>query len=248
MTFVFKSIQDPNRRYRIYETDSENPAYDWTRCGGDHVSRYLSAFDTMGDGETQHAHDFLPTVELMPDVLESFILAIADIPADDLPDWLYSFWRHSEPERAIIEAVSKLKYKDTKRVFVNLETMKTSSADSKRHDRRWIELQDYYCGGSVDAITCLLNQDDCRFKAYSIFDRFGMLSAIETHLPDKNWELWEHLSKWSGLKNTDQDTIRTMFRNWQNIDRWYDAKIEIERMTRNAERLQKRIEDAALAS
>ena len=220
-TFTFKSLEGSNIRYRLYETSDDNPAYDWQRRGNP-ISNLLSAYDTMGDGETQHAPDYLPQVDRLPDVLASLFSALHLIPEGELPTCLMLFMRHQTPSRELLQFCNGLKTSDTANIWVNLGDCKKSKACSKRHDKRWLKLEEYFCGNlkGVHALLCQ-NQSPC--KPYQFFDHFGIFLAMKEHLDAGTWAIDGLVKGWKEFEDRTQTERRDMVQNFDRINTFVES-------------------------
>jgi len=245
-TFTFTSLANSNLRYRLYAVDSENPAYDWTRRTNE-ISRYLSAYDTMGNGETQHAPDYLPQQDQAGDVFRSFLAAIVDIPDGELPDAVHSFLRDGETScDDMIRFAWALKYRESKNQYVNLNELKTSSSDSKRHDKRWLKLESYYCpqttesSDKIGALSCVLFHDDNPRREYSFIGRLAVLLRAG-EIIEESYLVFEHIRKWHCFKDSDREEVRQMINDFQLINQWFDARRTAYRIQGIAKRLTERL-------
>lgn len=144
MRFTFPSLAAPNMRWAVY--DGESPAYRWRdNC---RLSRFVSSFDTMGDGEIQHSGDVCVSNDWrnLSDFVDSIIPVVTTVPPEVMDSLRNVFVPYRLPTREQVEFIGKLRYDDTKYVYVNFEDCKKSTADSKRHDKRWSHLGSHFDG------------------------------------------------------------------------------------------------------
>lgn len=145
-TFVFPSLARPSWRYRLYSNMDDNPSYNW-RHSGDSLSYYISQYDTMGDGETQHCADCRVAREDIGDVVASLrldLFRLAPVVSGtsvEISRAFDNFWDHSvisDDSLALLLSLKPSTYE--KPQYVSFNECKKSSGDSKRHDKRWFEV------------------------------------------------------------------------------------------------------------
>lgn len=167
------SLAKPNLRYRLYETYRDVPC-DSLRRPAQHISDGVTQFDTYGDGDVQHTHEWLANGAGMAndpaDTLLDFLRSVAVVVHDGKLDTvLDNVWpnRVSLPSRKAIEFAASVKHTPGKRLYVNFREMKTSRAESKSHDKRW-EIVHEYMDGSLASVMGMVSQ----------YSPSGMLSLI----------------------------------------------------------------------
>lgn len=146
---LIPSVAKPNIRYVIYESWSDNP----TNGKGFHDK--VTAFDTYGDGNVQHCHEWSVQPDDFRDFLESLMLYLGDHSSDE---WFpvmggCGMWPDrqgaSSTDRKVLAFASSPLYKDDKHSFnrtYNLRECKVSTAEGKRHDKRWESVQSWMDG------------------------------------------------------------------------------------------------------
>lgn len=126
-------------------------------------------YDTYGDGFVQHSPETPIPIKYFGDWCASLALFIQneeEAGRRDAVALLAHHWpsRHGEAfERSKIIKASKIRYKGYedgtkrwKRQYINETELTVSTADSKRHDKRWRELPESI-DGTVEGIFYLLN-------------------------------------------------------------------------------------------
>ncbi len=113
-------------------------------------------YETYGDRNIQHSHE-TPVQDIhFADWCASLASHCRHNP-DDL-DIVAKNWPR-EDSKELLQFLATIRHKDGKRVYFSRPDKKTSSADSKRHDRRWEEIPEW-ANGSVSAVAGLLNVGD----------------------------------------------------------------------------------------
>lgn len=196
-TFTFKSIARPTWRYRLHESDGDNPAYHWQRAQYA-ISSYLSQYDTMGDREVQHSPDCLVNVEDVVDVIESLACSLHEIQINLNDDeecqmkavkW---FWR-CEPSASdnLIRFLLTLKWNEKKDTYYTFEDGGAKShADSKRHDKRWMKIERPYDDdvSDISRVMKYLCADGSNSKPYQIIQHIATVMRIsQLANPDGYW-------------------------------------------------------------
>ena len=111
MRFTFRSLANPTHRWAVYNTES--PAYSWRdQC---RLSRYVSTYDTMGDGEIQHTGEHCPNNDWrnLSDFVESIIPVVTTVPQEVLSETMQIFVPYRVPTAEQLEFISKLRYDET---------------------------------------------------------------------------------------------------------------------------------------
>ena len=159
MRFTFPSLASPNMRWAVY--DGECPAYSWRdQC---RLSRYVSSFDTMGDGEVQHSGDVCVSNDWrnLSDFVDSIMPVVTTVPPEVMDSLRNVFVPYRLPSREQVEFIGKLRYDETKPfTYVNFDECKKSRSDAKRHDKRWSDLRSHF-DGSLQALSSGLSELDC---------------------------------------------------------------------------------------
>ena len=154
--FRFKSLTRENIVYTFTSDSMEHwkQAYHMTGV----VSRHFAEYNTYGDGDVQHTPQTVCHKNNIEDLFAS-LAAHLSVNAEDMAKFFNSLaWptdRHSERD---IRFALSIKYNEKKRQYFSTQENKVSSADSKRHDRRWNEVPSY-ADGSVESAYRLLYQD-----------------------------------------------------------------------------------------
>ncbi len=137
------------------------------------VADWLLRFDTMGDGMTQHAPEMsVPTTcDNMTDVLASLAAVCQDNP-DALKMTAHNWPMFDEVSRQRVITASKIKYREDKRQYVNINDLSVSSADSKRHDKRWIEMYAPLADNRLQTIFQLVNLCHRDLSGIEVYGRY----------------------------------------------------------------------------
>jgi hypothetical protein len=136
-------------------------------------------FQTYGDGLTQHAPSTPALKEDMADYLASLASWLVNNPGD-----IEEVRRFYDPiQRRKVLFAATIKHKD-KRQWYSMVEEKVSSADSRRHDRRWNEVPDW-ANGSAEAIFRL-----CLADHWGTLERYQAALQIESMAHDGSLDCW----------------------------------------------------------
>jgi len=201
-TFTFRSIARPSWRYRLYQTDADNPAHDWRRLR-ESLCSHISQYDTMGDGEVQHCADCLVSTSDTYDVVVSLASSLHLMPfdlkdreqcvAENVLSW---FWR-SEPSASDkeIRFALDLKHNEKKDTYYTFKDdgCKKSFSESKRHDRRWMKLRRPSEGeGVVSTVMSILFCEESGLKPYGLIQHIATIIRV-CQMVDE--EIADHLAQ-----------------------------------------------------
>jgi len=138
-------IHGKERAYTIHDS-----SYDLDSRGQHHhLADWAGMFETYGDGMVQHSHEFATPEEAFGDYcgsLATFILA-GGKDAETAAEYLANVCWWNVANRPEVEFAQSVKYKEGKRTYYSKAERKTSTADSKRNDRRWEEVKEWMDGG-----------------------------------------------------------------------------------------------------
>lgn len=165
---VFPSIQYPDRRYVWYESSYDSPGWTMDR-GRWSLDEHAFQYETLGDGECQHSNDCVVSRDLWIDYLTSLGAYLVDNPKD--AEVVASNWPHGENIEQVRFALSLCR-KEGKVQYYNLDECKLSSSDSKRHDKRWKEVESWHDQTMKSAYAVLCQE------WYGTLRRYSLLSAI----------------------------------------------------------------------
>lgn len=144
---TFASLRKPNIRYRIYTSFIDVPP-DSTRNPSRCLSEKATSFDTYGDGDVQHTHEwFINGIEDCTDALQSLALAILDgkVEASLVAEMWPNPCHLCKDE--VYQFAAGLRYDiDKPTAYFNLHDMKVSRSESKRHDKRWEKVESWHDG------------------------------------------------------------------------------------------------------
>ena len=196
-TFVFASVARPTWRYRLFEKDCDNPGYDW-RSSRTGIDSHLSQYDTMGDREVQHSPDIPVAGDETYDVVISLGAALHRIKFDLNDETnceacvLRWFWRReSAAEKAEIEFALSLKYSETKRQWYTFTDNgpRKSTSESKKHDRRWIEVPSTSESVSpIGRVLTILGHDETKCRPHGIINQIATIRAIAKIVDEQSWQ------------------------------------------------------------
>lgn len=199
--FRFASINHADKI--AYEFDADHWDY---RNRGYGVADFLRQYDTYGDGMTAHSPSYSVAKENFADVCASLAKHIAEGNCTDEQLKKLSWKVCEEYKASEFEFFAKLKYNaDGKKQYVNLTEKKKSTADSKRHDKRWTEVVEWM-NGSVDAIYALVCQ------------RHGISEFIN------QFHAYLQVQEWCGTQDIHTGKEVAEYFEIHGGDRWNDRK------------------------
>lgn len=130
---------------------------------GDHLAFWAGQYATYGDGTVQHAPMNFIRMEDVQVYLLHLVKAMLAKP--EIVAKVAESWPCRSLTRKQILWLAGLRQKEDKKVFYCLSDMKTSTLESKRHDRRWkvvpdttgkpsdvVHMADVYCGTILERI------------------------------------------------------------------------------------------------
>lgn len=182
------------------------------RNGG--ICGWATLFMTYGDGLCQHSKDSTIGREMLPDFLGSLLVALTD-PELQEPErterrrLLARHWPKYPlaPDRIrfalSIKAGGISKDKDTT-FYYCLDDLKTSKAESKKHDRRWecVRSYDSHIDGSVRSAAGILKVSDGNDLLHTIAHRLQIeevyASLHDGYCPCNVWEDFQIVPKDKG--------------------------------------------------
>jgi len=142
---IFKSIKRGDKIGYSLSTGTSNKFEGFYHNPSRYVSGNIVQFDTYGDGMIQHSPGYGVTVEDMKDCLASLAIHISK-DQTCIPEvekiWPYEINQHQ------VRFLLTLKYNPDKDTYYNLVDQKKSTHSSKRHDNRWVKLEDWFKGDS----------------------------------------------------------------------------------------------------
>lgn len=246
-SFTFASVARPSWRYRIYKSSDDNPAYHFRHIGKS-IDSQLSTFDTMGDGEVQHSPDCLVQVQDVVDVIISLAASLAkmNINIDDeelCESMLLSYFWRCKPSASDkeIQFCLGLKFnpkKETYYTFVD-DGPRKSSSESKRYDKRWMQLSNFNEDTrDVAKVLSLICTEDSKCKPYGIIQHIATVMQI-ARLADSEMAHWEIINELrtqgTVFEKIDRADMGTMLNCFERITAFKNGLHDL-RWTRNASR------------
>ena len=143
-----KSILDPKRAYRVCGYSSDN----WSTRGNAPFSCSILAYDTYGDGLTQHSGAYVAQFADTTDICLSVAQAILDDPKNETWRKLDSFLSRRSDNQ--IRFAMTVKYQEGKRQFYSFLHEKVTRAD-KGNDRRYEKVESWHDGSAPITLNLL---------------------------------------------------------------------------------------------
>jgi hypothetical protein len=202
----FKSVLRPEN-YGYVMTHSATDNWEAARHTPALLSYHALWFETLGDGFTQHTTSRPISANRELDALAvDWMLSLADHLLKHPEEHHYSvssLFGYALPGREMVEFLARIKEpsEDKGPVYYSLEEMKTSASSSKRHDKRWFELQrdSFRLSYDIDRIADLyfVAQPESR-AAFSILELIGVHLAIAEGLDRSvSFSASDRLEKWA---------------------------------------------------
>lgn len=160
----------------------------------------VKQYDTYGDSDCQHSPAYSAQASNVYDFLLSLLAFLAE-PTNMTDNEVVEFLQWEIGHRMVNLTVKQAEFlktvihkestpeKSFDRRYFSLEEMKVSSADSKRHDKRWFVIPDW-ANGDVNAIIGLYGlATDHRWQESLI----GIMAtrAVACEVCDQNWQFAE---------------------------------------------------------
>ena len=167
--FIFRSKLQPNLCYKVHADHMEmwDAAY---HCSARVLDTAISCFDTCGDGMTQHSLDTVVTEHRMFDFLYSLAsYLLAEPPCEEVQRLVERFWpaeKHYNSETLGFYYDLRPAAEGAKTKYVCKQDQKVSTAESKRHDKRWFAVPSW-ANGTAGAIHRLLSMDPSGEERFS---------------------------------------------------------------------------------
>lgn len=115
------------------------------------LSAHAAWYQTYGDGNIQHSHDVICGVRHFFEWTASFADYLLKHPEVELPSYPLGL---PTVNREQVEFLLSVKFREDKRQWYNPGDRKVSASESKRHDKRWIEVP-RWADGTIDSAFAL---------------------------------------------------------------------------------------------
>ena len=218
----FPSIRNPDKYGYTLASDWDDL---WTmvrRQPLKFVGNRCGMFETLGDGQVQHAPLRPTTIELMGDYclsLSKYALnQIGGTWWDEMKfisDKLYNSFHERPRLRGLIKFFSELRYDDHKPKYFSTASdfyLKVSGSSSKSHDKRWQHVPSD-ADGSAKFVWGMICQEDPSVIAdglscYAAYEEFRHIATIEC-------EMWvpKNAAEWLELDYQEVDLPFTALKN-----------------------------------
>lgn len=139
-TITIKSLLDPtNIRYRLEDSSYRSNL----------LTHSFMQYEVMGDGECQHT----PSYDIGACRFTDFCLSVAQYLIDNPDAEIHSFQVCCDPiPTELWDFLRSVKYSETTRKWFCLQLRKVSSNESKRYDKRWMEVPKWANGEVKSAL------------------------------------------------------------------------------------------------
>lgn len=197
--YIFPSLQHKGHAYALHTNSMDlwDAAYRarsplWLRAG---------MFQTFGDGLTQHGYETVVPGLHFEDFCGSLAkyLQETEFSAEDREGFASYMFRFDMPSARRIEFALGVKHNPKKTAWYSLQEMKVSSADSKRHDKRWTEVP-AWADGSIASVYRLLHN---REGMTELLPSFAVYSYIRSYVSDRTEQYGESATEFFKIEGTD---------------------------------------------
>jgi hypothetical protein len=149
----FKSVLNPGKYGYEWTNDSMTFWDQLYRNPFNFLSGAAGYFETLGDGDCQHTPLMPSPLALFSDYAISFSAHILANAGDaEFCDRLAIYPLEVDFRPGTAQFLAGIRYNSDKAQYVNLPERKISSADSKRHDKRWTEVPRWADGSIASAV------------------------------------------------------------------------------------------------
>ena len=178
---TIQSILHPDKlAYRVVSDWSDH----WHVKGSNPLALHIVAFQTYGDGTTQHSGVWCPQLHEVTDVCLSIASAIVANPSNEAWQTLTDLINYCN-STSITFALS-VKYDEGKCRYYSLTDRKITAATAKKHDRRYSPIQTWHNGSPASACHVLMGAAN-----WDWLIRLFVLDELRAHVGYS--PLWEEL-------------------------------------------------------
>ncbi len=244
MRFTFPSIAEPKLRYAIFESERDNKGYSWTSSSAV-ISGCLAIYDTLGDGETQHSQEYCPTnhFDRMTDFVHSLLPHVKRLDGEVLDNTHRMFIPYDLPKPAVMDFIRlKAVYDPDKYgVYVNVSECRKSTVESKRHDKRWIELTSTW-DGSIDSVRRGLYEADMNRFVLPL-QSITLDLHIAKHFDQYAWSVahrYYKLGSSSIFSGATEESIEQFVACVETLGYYLASRVECKRLEASIDRMAQR--------
>ena len=222
MSFNFPSLANPAVGYRY---ESSGCLWDaWWRTH-DALGPSYGKYDTFNDNGIQHSPATCARIHDAVDYLNSLAVWLHEHPDDD-----FSFF--PEVNDKTIEFAASLRFKPGKTQYYNMSTLKVSTAEKLRWDKRWKELHDDVNGqmpGILRIMSCENTDHPQHMTRLFIACKAAELCSVWWDIEDL-WKdcgayLWVGVENQGNLKEELRDTVKFVLSVLQEREaRWMNRR------------------------
>ena len=173
--FRFASLQHGATIGYLFDSTEWVPS---SRMGSNAVADWAQQYGTYGDGNVQHEDASFVRTDGMADYLRSLAVHLLSsrmtAVADDLDAVAHAWPNHCMGDDALEFALT-VKHRQDKTVYYSLAECKVSSAESKRHDKRWDEIPEW-ANGTVKSAYGLVSR--ARAGAMTTMERYDLANRL----------------------------------------------------------------------
>jgi hypothetical protein len=163
--------------YVVHTTYSD--LWDMTRRS-ECLAEWAGKYETLGDGMVQHAPEYPCKPADMGDFLASVVAYGLDPANRDAGDMLLAIarqWNPGQLGRDDIAFAATVKHNPEKKTYYNIDARKVSAAESRKHDRRWVEVCEWMNGG-IASVFGILNENKVAYPTLDAMGRYERICAV----------------------------------------------------------------------
>jgi len=144
-----------------------------SRC----IAPEVNEFQTYNDGMIQHGPLYAVSAENIQDFLVSLLIFLKDCHGNSELETVSERWPHDRISRDRAKFYEGLRYDpdEHRQTLYNNETMKKSNAESKRFDKRWIEIPNFADGSFIAVFRFFVESHFSALERYSLYQNIGQI-------------------------------------------------------------------------
>ena len=143
---------------------------------------WAKQYDTYGDGMTQHSNSYAVPLANLGDFLASLATYLLSADATEKDhETIAGKWPHQHYDitKQKVMFLQGIRPKEGKKVYYNPGDCKTSTSESKRHDKRWYEVPDW-ADGTIETIYALAFTTNLRTDYHDTLTKYAIFDYIRS--------------------------------------------------------------------
>lgn len=181
---------------------------------------WASKYDTYGDGMTQHSHELPIHLDDMEDFLASLAVYLTEGAGSDRQIHIELVERNWPKNYSLsnqrILFLAGLRQKDGKTTYFSLTENKVSSSDSKRHDKRWVEVPDWADGSPAAVYRLAFQSEELDFR--DMLTRYALYDEIRDVISTTLGYFGKTATAWIYGENTHHNLHLHISQAFESVD------------------------------